>query len=244
MNGEAIQFAANQRRPLRAIFGFIALLSVLATVARAHDPYEITTRAFLYSNHLELRIEMEFPAAMLLAGQPGWRTNEISAAEQLSLAYPALAARAAGFLHVLTNGVPLPITSTNVALGVEDHVSFILWLPPVPPGALSFGIGELKQLSGHGPYGTSLTVLDMVQRRVLGQAVLFGDSAPFQISAAERLATNQTNNPSPVIRLSSTNLSRATSDTAPRPIWNGWWWLLVLAVGTLLLANVAIRRRK
>jgi len=227
------------------VLHLVALLAlVTVATARAHDPYEITTRAFIYSNHLELRIEMEFPAAMLLAGQGGWRTNHLPAADQLALAYPMLAARAAGFLQVMTNGVPLPVTSTNIALGIEEHVSFILWLPAPTTDEVGFAIGELRQLSEHGTYGTSLTVLDMVRQQVLGQTVLFGDSAPFSLNPVKPSGIAQASNPPGVIRLSTTNFTRVTRQTPPRSGAGGWLLLLLLAGGALLLFAGAARRLK
>jgi hypothetical protein len=217
------------------------MLGLFATAARAHDPYEITTRAFLYSNHLELRIEMEFPAAMLLAGQAGWRSNGLAAGEQLSLAYPTLSTRAAAFLHVLTNGVSLPVTSTNVALGVEDHVSFILRLPPPSLRGLSFAIGELKQLSAHGQYGTSLTILDMVQQQVLGQAVLFGDSAPYAVDVTEASSPALRVALPEVIRLSASSLNTTRNPGVARSAGGRWWLLFLVAAGVVLVVAGWIR---
>ena len=112
------------------LFPWIMLLVMAGAFAsHAHDPYEITTRAYLYSNHLELRIEMEFPAAMLLANRGSAQPDAPTQADQFALALPTLQARAANFLRVFAEGRRLVVSSTNVSLGVENHVRFVLQLP-------------------------------------------------------------------------------------------------------------------
>jgi hypothetical protein len=177
--------------------------------ALAHDPYEITTRAYLYSNHLELRIEMEFAAALLVSQSNGARPNVSTAADRFAYALPNLQARAPDFLRVTGNGELLPVTRTNVSLGAEDHVRFVLELPITERRTLRFAVGGLKALSAHGNYGTSLTVVDMVRNHVLGQAVLFGDSPPLQLrtSDAPRLETNDA-----TIHVPAENLPRSAKN--------------------------------
>ena len=53
---------------MRIIFSLL-IAATFATDSFAHDPYELTTVAYVRSNQIELFIEMEFPAAMTLAGQ-------------------------------------------------------------------------------------------------------------------------------------------------------------------------------
>ena len=190
------------------------LLAVVAANSFAHDPYEITSRAYLYSNHLELRMEMEFPAAMLLARNGGAQPDAATRADQFALALPALQARAAEFLRITSRGGPLTVTNTNVSLGVEDHVRVVLKFPVTEAREFKFAVGELQTLSAHGPYGTSLTVVDMVRNEVLAQSVLFGDSPPLELLTTTSAPAALSNAPN-VVRIAATNLAPAPATDKP-----------------------------
>ena len=231
----------------RRLIPWVTLLVLVGEfVAHAHDPYEITSRAYLHSNRLELHIEMEFPAAMLLAGLNPAR-DPLAQPEQFTGALPALRTRAPDFFRITANGERLPVTSTNVSLEVENHVRFVLLLPATEPGTLGFAVGDLKSLSGHGPYGTSLTVVDMVREQVLGQSVLFGDSPPFQLVASDTAPT-QLSNPPTVVHISATNLVASPETQFPTPPANRFpSWLALASVAAVLVLGLIVfgmRRRK
>lgn len=153
--------------------------------AFAHDPYEITSVAYIYSNRIELFVEMEFPTGMKLAGLTP--TRDVSALSQFESAQTQLRELAGKFFEFTAgNNVVLPLR-TNIGLGVEDHIRFQLEFAPTPHRPLQFAARGLRG-ANDSPYGTSLTVLDMVNRKVLGQTTLFADSATAEFSSATNIA--------------------------------------------------------
>jgi hypothetical protein len=151
------------------------LFLVAGTVcAWAHDPFEITSTIRLESNRTVVEIEMEFRAAMRLAGVPR-AVEAADSAVQFQSKLPELQRQAAQFFELGNAGGKLMVTGTNVTLGVEDHVKFNLEFPATRDG-LRVNAAGLKMLGEEGPFGTSVTVLDMVNLKVLGQSVLFASS--------------------------------------------------------------------
>ena len=149
----------------------ICLAALFATPAWAHDPYEITSVAYLYSNRIELFMEMEFPTGLTLAGQKPVR--DVAVLTQFEAALPRLRELAGGFFEFTAgHNVVLPL-ATNVELGVEDHIRFRMEFTPTQYRPLRFVAHGLGSDSSENPYGTSLTVLDMVNQKVLGQTTLF-----------------------------------------------------------------------
>ena len=157
---------------------FICLLAWSAITAGAHDPYEITSTAYVRSNQIELFIEMEFPAGMKLAGIDPAR--DVAVISQFEAALPRLRDLAGIFFRVTAGNNAVAILSTNVELGVEDHIRFRLEYAATPHRPLQFAAHGLGADSDNSPYGTSLTVLDMVNQKVLGQATLFASQANAQ----------------------------------------------------------------
>lgn len=152
----------------------ICLLVGGSVSTRAHDPYEITSVAYIHSNRIELFVEMEFPTGMTLAGQKPVR--DIAVLSQFETALPRLRELAGSFFNLTAgNNVVLPL-STNVELGVEDHIRFQIEFKPTPYRPLRLVARGLGAESSESPYGTSLTVLDMVNQKVLGQTTLFAGS--------------------------------------------------------------------
>lgn len=151
----------------------------------AHDPYEITSQAMLFSNRLELTVEMEFNAAMLLAGEGRGQSAGEAATQQFERVRSRLMTVARNFLNLATNGVQLLATDARVTLEVENHIRFVLDYPPVADQGFRVAPGELKSLGAHGQYGSSLTVLDMVGQRVLAQSVMFADSPALIVKPRE-----------------------------------------------------------
>lgn len=150
-------------------------MGFVATVA-AHDPYEITSVAYIHSNRIELFVEMEFPTGMTLAGQKP--VHDVAVLSQFETALPQLRELAGNFFNLTAgNNIVLPL-STNVELGVEDHIRFKVEFKPTPYRPLRFVARGLGGDSSENPYGTSLTVLDMVNQKVLGQTTLFAGSPP------------------------------------------------------------------
>ncbi|MGC3957075.1 MAG: hypothetical protein QM813_03650 [Verrucomicrobiota bacterium] len=152
----------------------ICLLGLATNIAHAHDPYEITSVAYVRSNVIELFIEMEFPAGMRLAGVEPVR--DVAVLSQFEKAQPQLTALAGSFFDFTAGNNRVAALTTNVSLGVEDHIQFKLEYVATPLRPLQFTARGLRS-GTDSPYGTSLTVLDMVNQKVLGQTTLFADSA-------------------------------------------------------------------
>ena len=127
--------------------------------------------AYIYSNRIELFMEMEFPTGMTLAGQKPVR--DVAAVSQFESALPRLRELAGGFFAFTAgHNVLLPL-STYVELGVEDHIRLRMEFGPTQYRPLRFVARGLGTDADANPYGTSLTVLDMVNQKVLGQTTLF-----------------------------------------------------------------------
>jgi hypothetical protein len=151
----------------------LGILMAGAVVARAHDPYEITSVVNIQSNRIELFVEMEFPTGMTLAGQT--TSREGAPASQFEAARPALEQLAGGLFDFTAGNHALLALRTNVVLGVEDHIQCKVEYAPTDYRPLRLVPRGLRGLSDSG-YGISLTVLDMVNQKVLGQTTLFADS--------------------------------------------------------------------
>jgi hypothetical protein len=208
--------------------GKIALLVLLALTslrALAHDPYEITSTLSLYSNRTELRVEMEARTALLFAGHNALVTSEQIPGIFTSL-HEALTDTASRFLKLTTAGRDLHPEKTSLLLGVEDHLQFTLQFPRVRGGSIHCEARVLQAFTNEGPYGISLTVLDLVNKKVLGQSVLFkGSSAadfPSQTSSETLSKTSPPEMaPSPVVKIERSALEAPAHDpvtaTLPSP---------------------------
>jgi hypothetical protein len=197
------------KRYLALIFGL--MLAGVAT-SLAHDPYEITAVVYIQSNRIELFVEMEFPTGMTLAGQKPSREATISS--QFEVALPQLEKLAGAFLEITAgNNAVLPLR-TNVQLGVEDHIQCKVEFAPTDYRPLRFVPRGLRNVAD-SPYGISLTVLDMVKQKVLGQTTLFADSP-----AADFPATDANPNPlaGPTLALAKKDEPQAFAATTNVPL--------------------------
>src|SRR5262249_37843113 len=70
----------------------------------------------------------------------------------------------------------------------------------------------LKLLSDQGPYGASLTVLDMENKKVLGQSVLFASSSPATFSAATTSSPRQSPASEPTVKITHSDLAGARTN--------------------------------
>jgi hypothetical protein len=195
-------------------FGF----AFLCLRAFAHDPYEITSTLSLYSNRCELNVELEFRAGMQLAGNNGFETADPAAL--FESAHPALTNSAAQFFRLSADGTELKPQRADVTLGVENHIRFKISYPAIPTAPLSLDAPGLKSLSNDGPYGASLTVLDMQNKKVIAQSVLFAASPvlslnPGSVGVSPASAT-QSNATAP-IRLDRSSLLPDSRTTQPLP---------------------------
>jgi hypothetical protein len=188
---------------------------LLALSVSAHDPYEITSTARLKADQIELQIEMEFPTSMLLAGLDPAAAGERSPGELFKSHLPQLEEQAGRFFQITAGNNPLRAGATNVTLEVENHVHFRLVYPPTELRPIVFAAPGLQTLSGHGPFGTTLTVLDLVHQRVLGQEVLFADSPALALGAEAATPTAQIAPAAPVAAPESSMVSGAPTQAVP-----------------------------
>ena len=168
----------------RALTLGLMLLSIGS--ARAHDPYEIAAVVYVRSNVIELFMEMEFPTGMTLAGLTP--TRDVAAETQFEAGLSQLKNFAGGLFEITAgNNVVQPL-STNVELAVEMHIRGHVEFALTDYRPLRFVPRGLKAVPDV-PYGVSLTVLDMVKQKVLGQAALFADSPPAEFPVTDLPAT-------------------------------------------------------
>jgi hypothetical protein len=158
-----------------SVRSWFCVLALFAASARAHDLYEITSVAYVHSNVIELFIEMEFPAGMRLAGVEPKRDETVLS--QFEKAQPQLAALAGNFFDFTAGNNKVTTLTTNVTLSEEDHIQLKLEYAATSQWPLQFTARGL-QGENNSPYGTTLTVLDMANQKVLGQTTLFADSPP------------------------------------------------------------------
>lgn len=182
-------------------------------VVRAHDPYEISVVAYVRSNVIELFLEMEFPAGMTLSGLTP--TRDVAAETQFEAGLPRLKDFAGGLFRITAGNHVVQPLRTNVELGVELHIRGRVEFALTDYRPLRFDPLGLKAVTDV-PYGISLTVLDMVNQKVLGQSALFADSPPAEFPA--------TNLPAPLagptLAVARSNKPVVTSETNP-PLVSG-----------------------
>lgn len=216
--------------------------------AWAHDPYEITSVAYIYSNRIELDMEMEFPTGMQLAGQKPVR--DVAALSQFEVALPQLRELAGAFYTFTAgNNVVLPL-ATNVELGVEDHIKFQVEFAPSPYRPLKFVAHGLGNASSENPYGSSLTVLDMVNQKVLGQTTLFAATPtaefppkPAEVAEITGLDT-ASNAPDTNLPPIPTTVSILSQPPGPNPRSPNWLMIVVTLSAVFFITFAFFRRRE
>jgi hypothetical protein len=217
------------------------LLLVSSIPALAHDPYEISSTVRIETNRTLIDVEMEFNGAMLLVGEP--RSSGL--AEQAALfqsKLPELQRQAGQFFAVSGVAGTLVAGSTNVTLGVENHVKFNLEYPATRSG-LKLEATGLKALSERGPFGVGVTVLDLVNMKVLGQATLFANSPvaefapPVKAQARLEIASVPSNAP-PVATVATPAPAKPVAPARQ----NDFLWILLVLGGFAVVLVVLIRR--
>ena len=200
----------------------LVVLLLGSLCAFAHDPYEITSTLSLYSNRTELRVEMEARTALLFAGYGALVTSEQIPAIFTSL-HEALTDTASRFFKVTAAGRDMYPEKASLLLGVEDHIQFTLQLPRARGQSIRCEPSILHAFTNEGPYGISLTVLDMVNKKVLGQSVLFRDSSAAEFSSTLSETSSETlshapTGPADVVKLSPSDLEPAEQRSASAPL--------------------------
>jgi len=233
-----------QSKLVAAVLG-VSFLTALSL--RAHDPYEITSEVRLYSNRTAVEIEMEYRTALRLAGaQPRF---DLTPAEQMAAHLERLMSVAGGFFQISAPDGVLVAVATNVTLGVEDHAQFKLDYPPALGVALRLDPQALRSASSDDPYGTTLTVLDMENKKVLGQTVFFAASSAAEFAPAT-VAPAQVSGTSPPALVPTAvlepRLSPPDSETVPAPVTTTfpWRWVALVLVGFVFFVTVSLLRQR
>lgn len=224
----------------------ICLAALLAPAARAHDPYEITSVAYIYSNRIELFMEMEFPTGMTLAGKKPVR--DVAVLSQFEAALPRLQELAGNFFNLTAgNNVVLPL-ATNVELGVEDHIRLRLDFAPTPYRPLRFVARGLGGDSSENPYGTSLTVLDMVNQKVLGQTTLFAATPtaefPAKILESAEAGAASTESAASITPAPPATLAAIPAATSTPATGKPNWLLALVTLSAVFALTYAFFRRR
>jgi hypothetical protein len=219
------------------------LILTVSRTAHAHDPYEITSTAYLRSNRLDVEIEMEFRTALSLAGVENPWSLKDPPEDLFQSKLPLLQEAAGNFFKIAAGGEPLAVRATNVVLGVENHVRFTLEFPADARRPLRFAADGLKPFEGQGPYGTSLTVLDMVNKKVLSQAVLYPATPGTEVGPQTIATTLPTN---ALIRVAPARLVPTNTASAAPPEKESAWsrGVVFLLAGLAFLAVVAVWCRR
>lgn len=234
-------------KTVRRILLVVTLM--FAAAARAHDPYEITSVVYVRSNVIELFVEMEFPTAMNLAGTPPVR--DVAILSQFETAQAQLRTLAGSFFEFTAGNNTVLALTTNVELGVENHIRFQVNYAATPYRPLQFTARGLRG-SMDSPYGTSLTVLDMVNQKVLGQTTLFADSPrtefppPVEVPIAH-VATPMVSAPASLPETNPPASPSRTQAAAPERPFRPWLALLLglgLAAFIIFSASRARARRR
>jgi hypothetical protein len=211
--------------------------------ARAHDPYELTAVMYIRSNVVELFIEAEFPTGMTLAGLTP--TRDVAAETQFEAGLSQLKNFAGGLFEITAGNNVIQPLSTNVELAVEMHIRGKVEFALTDYRPLRFVPRGLKAVPD-APYGVSLTVLDMVNQKVLGQSALFADSPPAEFPVAD-LATTTVAQPTLAVRkpdeppmITETTAPSATGNVGARV--RARWPMGVLLLGAVVAILVAWQR--
>jgi hypothetical protein len=173
----------NSRTLRLAVF----LFSLAPFLVFGHDPYEITTRVFLCTNSLEVRMTLAAGTAQTLIATNGSPAPTAVGQAELEALRPSLTKCAEEFFRVSSAHHPLIAQETKMTFSVEDHVEFALSYPRPGPGLLRLEAAGLAKLPDNEPFGAVLTAVDLVNNRVLGQKLLTARDPAFEVEPAAPL---------------------------------------------------------
>jgi hypothetical protein len=128
---------------------FLLALCVLATTARAHDPFEAFTSAVVRADRLDLIITMAQSTALKLI-DPTARIPSLTP-ENLAEHRPRFLREGAALFVVTSVHTKLTARKIEIELTEENDVVFKLTYPRPAPGRLLFSASYLKKLGdGYG----------------------------------------------------------------------------------------------
>jgi hypothetical protein len=163
------------RRPAW-VFVFCALLA--PAYARAHDPFQITTDARIFSDRLDVRVTMaERTAVKICLGEAAPATLAPGEFEKARGAFESCS------LYRLTaGGEPLAPSAVRVALTSEGDIQTVISFPLPTASPLVFDAVHLARLS-NATYGAELVVTGA--NSVLGQKLLRRDDSTLAVELAD-----------------------------------------------------------
>lgn len=177
-----------------SVFARVVVFAVLATaVSWAHDPYEITTEAWLRANTLELDATMARSTSMgVLSGSPESVPFDPEKFDELRPKFE----KAAESLFTLTlDGKPLPVPKVRVGLTIENDLEIHLAYPRPAAGTLRVEAPHVGKL-GYG-YGNVFTAHGD-KGALLEQRMLTSAEPALEFSIAPASATTPTPAPAAV----------------------------------------------
>lgn len=168
--------------PSRCLGLIVALLALSLAAAFGHDSTEITTKAYVRTNCLELRLTLAAQTAELLVAADGHSVTNLSTAADVAAARPWLADSAARLFRIFSSDKSLVAVETNVTKSVEDHIEVKLIYPRPAAGPLRFDAVQLAKLPADEPYGALVTVVDLADNVFLGQQLLTARDRSFEVN--------------------------------------------------------------
>jgi len=152
-----------------------ALLGVGGLPAAAHDSNVIAAVAYIRPTQVQLVMEMTFPTGMILAGcKP---SSDLTVERQFEAGQSPLRLFLGGLIEVTAGSRACLALRTNAELTLEQHIRGSVEFPATTNRPLRFIARGLRD-APESPYRVALSVLDLVNRKVLGQVVLAADSPP------------------------------------------------------------------
>jgi len=155
--------------------------------------------------------------------------------------------RAADYFKLWSDEESLAATSATATPGVENHVQLRLLYPRPAGGAFKVEAPLLVTLAADGAYGVSLTLLDMVNQKVVGQSVLLAGSSTspllsVTLPVASNAAPSRPPSAGPPISADADIGSASEGDSQPGEVtrmnYRLVWWLLAGIFAACILCRV------
>jgi hypothetical protein len=151
----------------------------------AHDSFEITLTARLYTNRIELRAVMLRKTIQHVAESQGVHLLDFSIPSEREEAMPILRSQAAGLFALACGTNMIRASKIEVALAEEDHVGFNLIYPitnVLECAAMKLDAKLLAHLPTDDPYAVSVIVLDLENNQVRGEKILNTKSPSMELT--------------------------------------------------------------
>ncbi len=197
---------------ISAVLSHVVSFTALAATALAHDPYEITTEAWLRPTALELDTTMARSTAMdVLEGKTDAIPFDPAKFEELRAKFET---RGLTLFTLTANDTSLPAPTVKAELTIENDLALHIVYPRPPAGTLRFDAPHVAKL-GYG-YGNVLTVHGD-QGALLGQKMLTANEATLDVTVGPAPAPAKAAAPTAAPKTDPTPSQTATSERKFRP---------------------------